>query len=153
MPEASLAGTTMHPDGQAPHILVTNHAPEILELMRELLTDEGYRVTVASRGDQTLDSIAAIAPDLIVIDYMWPSSDNEWTLLNLLRMDPRTRSIPCILCTGAVAQVRGMEDHLHSMGIRVVYKPFDIAVLVGEVQTALDEVVPSDRQAAVPDGE
>lgn len=143
----------MHLDGQAPHILVTNHAPDILELMRDLLTEEGYRVTIASRGEQTLDSIAAIAPDLIVIDYMWPSSDNEWTLLNLLRIDPRTRDIPCILCTGAVAQVRGMEDHLRSMGIRVIYKPFDIEALAGAVRVALEEVAPVDSQVAMPDGE
>lgn len=142
----------MHPDGQAPHILVTNHSPEILELMRDLLTGEGYRVTIASRDAQTLDTIAAIGPDLIVIDYMWPSSDNEWTLLNLLRIDPRTRSIPCILCTGALAQVRGMEDHLRAMGIRVVYKPFDIGVLVGEVRAALNEAAAPDTRAVAPDG-
>jgi CheY-like chemotaxis protein len=143
----------MHPDGQAPHILVTNHAPEILELMHDLLTDEGYRVTIANRDTQTLGSIAAVAPDLIVIDYMWPSSDNEWTLLNLLRLDPRTRDIPCILCTGAVAQVRGMEDHLRSIGVNVIYKPFDIAVLLGEVQAALKAAAELDHRAAMPDGE
>jgi CheY-like chemotaxis protein len=143
----------MYPDGQAPHILVANHAPEILELMRDLLTEEGYRVTIANRDGQTLDAIAAVEPDLIVIDYMWPSSDNEWTLLNLLRMHPRTRSIPCILCTGAVAQVRGMEDHLRAMGIRVIYKPFDIEALAGAVRVALEEVVPVDSQVAMPDGE
>jgi CheY-like chemotaxis protein len=90
-------GTDMQPDGQAPHILVANHAPEILELMRELPAEAGYRVSTMPRDGQDLDSIVALDPALIFIDYMWPSSDNEWTLLNLLRMDRSTGEIPVLL--------------------------------------------------------
>jgi CheY-like chemotaxis protein len=143
----------MHPTGQPPQVFVTNHSAEFRDQMRDLLTDEGYRVTLANRDAQPLDSIAALAPDLIVIDYRWPSAESEWTLLNLLRTDPRTRAIPCILCTAAVAQVRGMEDHLRAMGIRIISKPFGSAALVGAVRLALVEARTRDSQAATPDGE
>ncbi len=127
----------MHPDGQARHVLVVNHAPEILELMRELLADEGYHVSTLARAGQDIDTIASLKPHLIIIDYMWPSSDNEWVLLNLLTIDRRTRDIPVILCTAAVAQVQPMEEHLLRLGICVVLKPFDIDELLEVVRGAL----------------
>ena len=135
----------MQPDGQGPRILVANHAPEILELMRELLGEEGYRVSTVPREGQNLDSIVDLQPDLIVIDYMWPSSDNEWTLLNLLRINRRTREIPVILCTSAVRHVQEMSHHLQRVGVRVVFKPFDIDDLLKQVAEALeDQAMPSD---------
>jgi len=125
-PSLVAKGTAMHPDGQQPHVLCINHAPEILYLLRDLLEDEGFRVSTLTTVERDLDAIVALAPDLITIDYMWTTSDNEWTYLTMLRMDPRTRHIPVILCTGAVNQVRDLEQHLTMMGITVVLKPFDI---------------------------
>jgi CheY-like chemotaxis protein len=113
-------------DHQAPHILCVNHAPEILALFRDLLEDEGFRVSTLTTIERNLDDVVALAPDLITIDYMWTTSDNEWTFLNLLRMDPRTRSVPIILCTGAVVQARELEQHLTTIGVRIVLKPFNI---------------------------
>lgn len=127
----------MHPNNTAPHILVANHAPEILELVRELLEAEGFRVTTQPREGQHIDRIAELAPDLIIIDYMWPQSDNEWTLLNLLTIDRRTHHIPVVLCTGAVTEARDMEEHLLSIGVRVVLKPFDIDHLISVVRESL----------------
>ncbi len=127
----------MHPDGQQPHILCVNHAPEILGLMRELLEEEGFRVSTLTTVERDLDAVVALAPDLITIDYMWTTSDNEWIYLTLLTMDPRTRHIPVILCTGAVSQVQELEQHLAMLGIRVVLKPFDIDVFVRAVQEML----------------
>jgi CheY-like chemotaxis protein len=116
----------MHLDGQQPHVLCINHAPEILALMRDLLEDEGFRVSTLTSIDRDLDAIVALKPDLITIDYMWTTSDNEWTFLTMFTMDPRTHHIPVILCTGAVNQVRELEQHLATLGITVVLKPFDI---------------------------
>jgi len=142
----------MQPDSQVPHILVANRAPEILELMRELLAEEGYRVSTIPREGQNLDSIVTLEPALTVIDDMWPSSDNEWTLLNLLRIDRRTRDIPVILCTSAVRHVQEMSHHLQRVGIRIVFKPFDIDDLLKQVAEALEEqVIPSDTTPSAPE--
>lgn len=141
----------MSSDGQQPHILCINHAPEILELLRDLLEEEGYRVSTRLTIDHTLDSIVAMNPDVITIDYMWSNSDDEWTYLNLLTMNPRTRHIPVVLCTGAVKQATEMESHLESIGVRVVLKPFDFDDLLGALQACLEPEQLSDPEVASPE--
>ena len=127
----------MNADGQQPHILCINHSPEILALQKALLEDEGFRVTTHSRLEKDLDKITQLAPDVIIIDYMWTSSDDEWVFLTLLTMNPRTRHIPLILCTAAVQQAKDLQEHLYEMGIRVVLKPFDIDHLARVVHEAV----------------
>ena len=127
----------IHADGQQPHILCITHAPEILALQRELLEEEGFRVTTRLHLDKDLDALLQLAPDAIIIDYMWRQSDDEWVFLTLLTMDPRTRKIPLNLCTGAVREARELQGHLSEMGIRVVLKPFDIEHLIRVVQDAV----------------
>jgi CheY-like chemotaxis protein len=127
----------MGSNGQQPHILCINHSPEILELLRDLLEAEGFRASTATSLEHDLDAIVALKPDVITIDYMWTSSDNEWVFLTMMTMDPRTRDIPIILCTAAVAQARELEPHLADLGIRVVLKPFNIEDLIEAVHAAL----------------
>ncbi|HEU0164282.1 MAG TPA: response regulator [Thermomicrobiales bacterium] len=124
-------------DGAQPHILAINHSPEVLTLLEELLREEGYRVTTRSHLDRDLRDFSTVSPDLIVIDYMWATDDDNWSLLQLLRMNPATRDIPIVLCTGAVREAQALESHLFEMRIRVVYKPFDIGVLLGVIADAL----------------
>jgi two-component system, chemotaxis family, response regulator PixG len=128
----------MHLNGHQQHILCINHSPEILSLLRDLLEDEGYRVSTLISMDRNLEEVVALEPDVITIDYMWAASDNEWTFLTMLTMDPRTRDIPVVLCTGAVSQAREMEQHLATIGVTVVLKPFNIDVLIHAVQKALN---------------
>lgn len=52
----------MHPQDN-PHILVANHAPEILELVRELLEAERFRITTQPRQGQHVGRIAELAPE------------------------------------------------------------------------------------------
>jgi CheY-like chemotaxis protein len=120
------------------------HSPEILELLRTLLEDEGFRVSTIMTLDRSLDAVAELRPDVITIDYMWETSDNEWTYLNLLTMDPRTRGIPVILCTAAVKHAVEMRSHLETLGVRVVLKPSDLDQLLSAVQHSLVPVRISD---------
>jgi CheY-like chemotaxis protein len=128
---------SMSADHQAPHILCINHSPEVLGLLRDLLEEEGYRVTTQSHTDRDLDHVVDLHPDLITLDYMWSSFDDDWSFLQLLRLDRRTRAIPMILCTGAVREVQALEEHLMTMGVSVVFKPFDIEQFVAAVNETL----------------
>lgn len=124
----------MHLDGQAPHILVINDSPEILDLEQEIFADEGFRVTTRITHDTNLEEIVQIAPDLIIVDY---STEAESNRLYHLTTDLRTEQIPVVLCTGAVRHVEAIKPELDAMGVAIVFKPFDIEHLVRVVRERL----------------
>lgn len=127
----------MSNSGQQPHILAINDSADVLSLFEDLLSAEGYRVSLGAFVVHNLDEIATMSPDLIILDYMWGGDDSGWSLLQLLRMDPRTKDIPVILCTGAVRQVTELDARLKEMGVHVILKPFDIDELTRAVKTTL----------------
>ena len=125
------------------HILALNNEQAVLDLFRDLLTEEGYRVTTRQYADKDLDAIVALKPDLIILDYMWPEEDGGWSLLQMLRMDRRTAKVPIVLCTGAKQKVEELDGHLQQMGVRVVLKPFDLDVLLAAITDGLAEATES----------
>lgn len=128
----------MTSDGQQRHILAINDSDDVLNLFRELLGDEGFRVSTTAYAAHDLEEIHVLQPDLIILDYMWSSDDSGWSMLQLLKMDPKTSAIPIILCTGAVRQVTEIDARLNQMDVRVILKPFDIDELLRIVNEALD---------------
>ena len=125
------------PDGHRPHILAINNDPAVLALFRDLLEEAGYQASTQNYVDRDLAQIKALEPDLIVLDYMWANEDASWSLLQMLRMDPATTAIPIILCTGAVHEVKALEQHLIAMDVMVVLKPFNIDQLVDAIRERL----------------
>jgi DNA-binding response OmpR family regulator len=131
--------TTNHPDGRK-HILVVNDDPAILQLFDELLSEEGYRVTLDNFSRQTQEVYEGIRehrPDLVILDFIIGNEGGGWQLLQVLEMDRTTRDTPLIICTGAVRQVTELSGHLETMGIQVVLKPFDIDHLLSVVKSML----------------
>ena len=126
-------------DGRQPHILVINDTQEIIDLMRELLEEEGYRVST-SLEILNLDKVKAVAPDLILQDLLFEGNQEKgWKMLHLMRLDPALTRIPIELCTAAVQTVRdeGMAAQLEQLRVRVVLKPFDLELLLNAVTEAL----------------
>jgi CheY-like chemotaxis protein len=124
-------------DGRQRHILAVNNDQMVLGLFRDLLEDAGYQVTTQTYLAKDLGQLAQLAPDLIILDYMWPGDDNGWAYLQLLRMRPATAQIPIVLCTGAIREVEALADHLAEMGVQVVLKPFNIDRLLDVIADAL----------------
>jgi CheY-like chemotaxis protein len=116
----------MSSNGHQPHILVLNSSKGFLDLMRTLLQEEGYRVSTENKAHETTDDIASLNPDLLIIDFVWANDDAGWRLLQTLKLDPRTKQIPAILCTTGVREVEALAPQLTKMEIEVVIKPFDL---------------------------
>ena len=129
--------------GKQKHVLVINDTPEILELFRELLGDEGYRVSTDSFEapyDHKLREVRELRPDLLILDFIIGGEAFGWQFLQMLKMDRETRDVPVIVCTAAVEQIRQLQNHLDQMGVAVVLKPFDIEVLLAEIETVWAKV-------------
>jgi DNA-binding response OmpR family regulator len=143
--EQSVATSTDHVAEKQPHILVVNDTQEILDLFQELLEEEGYRVSLYSYAFKDVAEIRAIAPDLVILDFLIGGEAHGWNLLQKLKMDREVAKIPIIVCTAAVQLVKDLEGHLTAKNVRVILKPFDIDELLTEVAGVLGKATaPAD---------
>ena len=128
------------------HVLVMDDTPVILELLHELLENEGYRVTTC-RDLLDLPQIRALQPDAILQDLRFAGvSEASGQLLTAARLDPELAHIPIILCTAAtrVVQDAVIAEQLRQLRVRVVLKPFDINDLLSVLAEA---IIASRREA------
>src|SRR5712691_5475788 len=122
----------------ATRILVINDTQEILELFRLLLETEGYEVILSSFPMQKVQEIEQLKPDLIILDFLFGDKKLGWQMLQMLKMQRSTSTIPVIICTAAESAVRDQEGYLVSKGVEVVYKPFDIDTLLAVISRMLE---------------
>jgi CheY-like chemotaxis protein len=66
--------------------------------MQSFLSKEGYRVTVASGGEEGLSKARELKPDVITLDVAMPRMDG-WTVLSALKADAAVADIPVIMLT------------------------------------------------------
>lgn len=104
--------------------------------------EEGYRVSTSTYL-LDLDRIKELAPELLVCDIMFASDSKGWPFLTMARLDRQLCRVPILLCTAAVSTVEPLRDHLAAQGIAVVYKPFDLDVLLA----AMDRLLRGGRGA------
>ena len=113
----------------APHILVVDDEPYIVDLLVLALEDEGYHVAHAYDGEQAWRLVHQQPPDLIISDISMPRL-NGLDLLDRLREQGRLARIPVIL----MSAVRRKVDR---PDIAFVPKPFDLGGLLDLVETKL----------------
>ena len=117
-------------------VLIIEDEPEILDLIGDLLTLEGYDVHTLRRIPHGLDQIRALAPDAIVLDLRLPGLGGM-ELLRLLAADVFLRRTPVVICSGASDLTRDYGPELATLGCEVVRKPFQLEDLIGSVRRAV----------------
>ena len=76
-------------------ILIVDDAPANLELLRKLMSEQGYQVYVALSGERALAIAQRAQPDLILLDVVMPDMDGFETC-HQLKQNPLTQRIPVI---------------------------------------------------------
>lgn len=80
-----------------PRILVIDDEVPILQSLKGILTDEGYRVVLARTGEDGLEEVRKDPPSLVLLDVWLPGMDGLAVLEELKRSYPQ---IPVILISG-----------------------------------------------------
>jgi CheY-like chemotaxis protein len=124
-------------------ILVIDNTEAMLELFRTILEAEGYEVCVSPVIFEDLADIEHQHPDLIILDYFMEKERGGWQMLQQLKMNQPTACLPILICTAAVNDVYKRRDYLEHIGVRVLFKPFDIDDLLQQVQHALQPLSPN----------
>ena len=118
-------------------IMVIDDSQELLELFRELLTDEGYEVVLNAVGIQDIAEVERVQPDLIILDHIIGGAAVGLQMVRQLQLQPGTATIPVIVCTAASLAPEETEGYLQAPGIRLILKPFDVDDLLQCVRCAL----------------
>ena len=79
-------------------VLVIDDEATIRDLMQRYLVKEGFRVVVASSGEEGLRLARELRPDAITLDVMMPGMDG-WAVLTALKADPIVADIPVVMLT------------------------------------------------------
>jgi CheY-like chemotaxis protein len=79
-------------------VLVIDDDETVRDLMQSFLTKEGYGVIAVSSGQEGLECARRMSPDAITLDVVMPGMDG-WSVLSVLKADPKLADIPVILLT------------------------------------------------------
>jgi CheY-like chemotaxis protein len=108
-------------------ILIVDDEPIILELIRDVLQDEGFTVLTARTGAAALHLVQHTPVALVLTDLMMPNLTGV-ELARRLRSQPETAAIPLILMSAA------MPERVSDLFVAVIHKPFPIETVVHTVR-------------------
>ena len=129
----------------AKQILVVDDKSELLHLMRRVLEDEQYHVSIQPEGKEAFTQVKSQLPDLLILDLRLGDISGQ-DILKQLKDDRVTSDIPVIVYTAAVLEAeevaRLITNHPGQYrGVYVVQKPFELDSLLDLVQQVLNEPV------------
>ena len=79
-------------------VVVIDDDPDARELIRRLLTREGYAVHTAADGNEGLRLAQKVKPCAITLDVLMPTMDG-WAVLTALKSDPKLAGVPVVMVT------------------------------------------------------
>ncbi len=114
-------------------ILVVDDEDRNLRLMKLLLTSFGYDVLTASNGEEALEKVHDIPPDVILLDIMMPKIDGI-EVARQLKREEETKIIPIVMVT-ALNEVEDRVKALEAGADDFLNKPVDKIELRARVQS------------------
>lgn len=116
-------------------ILIADDEPNIVVSLEFLMKREGFEVTVASDGEAALREMAAMPPDLILLDIMLPKKDG-FEVCQQIRANPDWQGVKVVMLTA-----KGRETEV-TKGLALgadayMTKPFSTKDLVAQVRQLL----------------
>ena len=121
------------------HILVVDDEPDIRKMLRDLLQFEGYTVSDAADGMLGLDQLrASPRPLIVLLDYKMPRMNGE-ELLQAVMADPQLAHRHAFIFV--TANLPSFSPAFHQLladaAIAVIQKPFQIVVILDEIERAI----------------
>jgi DNA-binding NtrC family response regulator len=117
------------------HILVVDDEPDIRNLVKEILEDEGFEVSVADSGESARQARRMRRPDLILLDIWMDDVDG----ITLLREWSEGGSLPCpIIIMSGHGTVETAVEATRLGAYDFIEKPISLAKLLLVVNRALE---------------
>ncbi len=129
---------------KARKILIADDEPDILEILKFNLDNEGYEVITAKDGDEALEKARRNQPDLVILDVMMPKK-NGVEVCQILRSQPAFNETLIIFLTAVNDEgthIKGLETGADDY----ISKPISPKVFLSRVNALFRRVDKSDAR-------
>jgi len=113
-------------------ILIVDDDPQILDMLKCILEDEGYVVNTVANGNSAMAVLTEQKPDLVLLDISLPDL-NGYQVLSLIR---ERSEIPVIMLTG-IHEVISVRQSVSLGADDYVRKPFRPRELLARIKSKL----------------
>ncbi len=113
-----------------PRIAIIDDELVFLNLLHELLSEEGYAPHAFREGAASYDRVRALVPHAVVLDIHPERPDAGWDLLDRFRQDALLCTTPIIVCSAAVAGGAERAAQMQGDGYAALPKPFALGDLL-----------------------
>jgi len=117
-------------------ILIVDDEQQIVQLITTRLKYKGYEVIQAYNGNECLQKVKNVKPDLIILDIMMPGIDGN-VVADKLKHDPATANIPIIFLTCLIKKEEETESQNIVGGNIFIAKPFNSEKLIEVIEQLL----------------
>jgi response regulator NasT len=125
--------TTTRPSGARPRVVIAEDEAIIRLDLKELLQEEGYEVVgETGRGDEAVDLVRDLVPDLVILDVKMPGLDG----LSAARHIAAER-LAAVLILTAFSQRDLVEQARDAGALAYLVKPFQKSDLIPAIEVAL----------------
>lgn len=123
--------------GDQKQLLLVDDDPNLILLVKDYLEFRGFSVVTAENGQDALNKVNTVNPDMIICDVMMPQMDG-YAFVQQIRESPDTEWIP-ILFLSAKGQSQDRVKGLNTGADVYMVKPFEPEELVAQVESSLKQ--------------
>lgn len=112
-------------------ILIVDDSPTERYYLTDILTRNGFTVSVAESGEEALLKLRTDKPELILMDVVMPGA-NGFQITRTIGRDPELRDVPVIICSSKnqeTDRIWGMRQGARAY----LVKPVDAAELLAQI--------------------
>ncbi len=114
-------------------VLVVDDSMLIRHTVCRFLEQRGFSVASATNGQEALEVLNQIRPDLIITDILMPKMDGV-ELITALKSDPKTAAIPVVIVARKQSGLKKTDDRADF----TIFKDIDIEI---QLEKALQQVL------------
>lgn len=119
------------------HILLVEDHEMNRDMLKRRLERREFQVSIAVDGQEAIDLVESLMPDIILMDMSLPNVDG-WTATRIIKANPAVNQIPIIGLT-AHAMAGDRERCLEAGCNEYEIKPVDFTSLVSKIQALVED--------------
>ena len=110
-------------------ILIVDDDRQICDMLKNALTRKGYNAETLYDGNNISDFVKKTKPDIIFLDFTFPTGPNGIEVCRILKTNPETKSVPIIMMT-ANEDVQSVDKCFELGADDYIFKPFSLVDLL-----------------------